>query len=64
MNKTRSFFYVLQAIVAVVGMLFPYMTDVPHFVFTDNEDMQIYCGYAIFHHDEREYFPTSILELV
>lgn len=35
-------------------LLFPYMTDVPHFVFTDNEDMLIYCGYAIFHHDERE----------
>lgn len=35
-------------------LLFPYMTDVPHFVFTDNEDMLIYCGYAIFHHDERK----------
>lgn len=35
-------------------LLFPYMTDVPHFVFTDNEDMLIYCGYAIFHNDERE----------
>lgn len=35
-------------------LLFPYMTDVPHFVFTDNEDMLIYCGYAIFHNDEIE----------
>ncbi len=35
-------------------LLFPYMTDVPHFVFTDNEDMLIYCGYAIFHDDEKE----------
>ncbi len=35
-------------------LLFPYMTDVPHFVFTDNEEMLIYCGYAIFHEDERE----------
>ena len=35
-------------------LLFPYMTDVPHFVFTDNEDMLIYCGYAIFHNEERE----------
>lgn len=35
-------------------LLFPYMTDVPHFVYTDNEDMLIYCGYAIFHNDETE----------
>lgn len=35
-------------------LLFPYMTDIPHFVFTDKEDMLIYCGYAIFHHDETE----------
>ncbi len=35
-------------------LLFPYMTDIPHFVFTDNEDMLIYCGYAIFHNDEIE----------
>ena len=30
------------------------MTDVPHFVYTDNEGMLIYCGYAIFHDNERE----------
>ena len=24
------------------------MTDHPHFVYTDNENMLIYCGYAIF----------------
>lgn len=35
-------------------LLFPYMTDVPHFVFTDNENMLIYCGYAIFHHNSKE----------
>lgn len=35
-------------------LLFPYMTDEPHFVYTDNEDMLIYCGYAIFHNDETE----------
>ena len=35
-------------------LLFPYMADVPHFVFTDNEEMLIYCGYAIFHNDNRE----------
>lgn len=29
-------------------LLFPYMTDHPHFVYTDNENMLIYCGYAIF----------------
>lgn len=35
-------------------LLFPYMTDVPHFVFTDNENMLIYCGYAIYHQNTTE----------
>lgn len=29
-------------------LLFPYMGSKPHFVFTDEEDLLIYCGYAIF----------------
>lgn len=29
-------------------LLFPYMSKHPHFVFTDNKEMLIYCGYAIF----------------
>lgn len=29
-------------------LLFPYMAKHPHFVFTDKEEMLIYCGYAIF----------------
>lgn len=29
-------------------LLFPYMAKSPHFIFTDNRDMLIYCGYAIF----------------
>lgn len=35
-------------------LLFPYMTACPHFVYTDNEDMLIYCGYAIFGENEEE----------
>lgn len=37
-----------------IKLLFPYMTDVPHFVFTRNEDMLIYCGYAIYGESERD----------
>lgn len=29
-------------------LLFPYMSKHPHFVFTDQKEMLIYCGYAIF----------------
>lgn len=29
-------------------LLFPYMSKHPYFVFTDNKEMLIYCGYAIF----------------
>jgi len=35
-------------------LLFPYMAKTPHFVFTDNRDMLIYCGYAIFHESQEE----------
>lgn len=35
-------------------LLFPYMAKKPHFVFTDNSDMLIYCGYAIFSESEKE----------
>lgn len=35
-------------------LLFPYMAKKPHFVFTDNSDMLIYCGYAIFSESEEE----------
>lgn len=35
-------------------LLFPYMTDHPRFVYTDNENMLIYCGYAIFSENEEE----------
>jgi len=35
-------------------LMFPYMAKAPHFVFTDNLDMLIYCGYAIFSESEQE----------
>ena len=35
-------------------LLFPYMTKNPHFVFTDQKDMLIYCGYAIFNESPQE----------
>ncbi|XKW97001.1 hypothetical protein R8G64_00480 [Tenacibaculum maritimum] len=35
-------------------LLFPYMAKKPHFVFTNNSDMLIYCGYAIFSESEEE----------
>lgn len=35
-------------------LLFPYMTDRPRFVYTDNENMLIYCGYAIFSENEED----------
>lgn len=33
-------------------LLFPYMTAHPHFIYTDNKEMLIYCGYAIFGESE------------
>lgn len=35
-------------------LLFPYMAKKPYFVYTDNTDMLIYCGYAIFSESEDE----------
>ncbi|MFS4432164.1 hypothetical protein [Chryseobacterium sp. S90] len=35
-------------------LLFPYMAKDPHFVFTDQKEMLIYCGYAIFDESPQE----------
>lgn len=35
-------------------LLFPYMAKLPHFVFTDQKDLMIYCGYAIFNESIEE----------
>lgn len=35
-------------------LLFPYMSDQPHFVYSPQKDMMIYCGYAIYNDSERE----------
>ena len=44
-------------------LLFPYMSDVPHFVYTSQKDMMIYCGYAIYNESETELlFLKRILE--
>ena len=44
-------------------LLFPYMSDVPHFVYTSQKDMMIYCGYAIYNESEAELlFLKKILE--
>ncbi|MBR5238774.1 MAG: N-6 DNA methylase [Paludibacteraceae bacterium] len=44
-------------------LLFPYMSDYPHFVYTSQEDMMIYCGYAIYNESETELlFLKKILE--
>lgn len=42
--------------IADVGkkLLFPYMTDSPHFVYTSEEEMLIYCGYAIYDDSEED----------
>ncbi|MDY5407878.1 MAG: N-6 DNA methylase [Candidatus Cryptobacteroides sp.] len=31
-----------------IKLLFPYMAGEPHFVYTEDSDMMIYCGYAIY----------------
>lgn len=44
-------------------LLFPYMSDVPHFVYTAQKDMMIYCGYAIYNDSESELlFLKKVLE--
>lgn len=35
-------------------LLFPYIAKEPRFIFTDDKDMLIYCGYAIFHESVEE----------
>lgn len=35
-------------------LLFPYMSKHPHFVFTDQKELLIYCGYAIFSDSKEE----------
>ena len=35
-------------------MYFPYMSDKPHFVISEQQDLLMYCGYAIFCDDVRE----------
>jgi len=35
-------------------LMFPYMAKEPHFVYTDQKNMLIYCGYAIFSESEDE----------
>ena len=35
-------------------LMFPYMAKKPHFVFTDNKEMLIYCGYAVFNESADE----------
>jgi hypothetical protein len=35
-------------------LLFPYIAKEPYFVFTDQKDMMIYCGYAIFNESKEE----------
>lgn len=44
-------------------LLFPYMSDMPHFVYMPQQDMMIYCGYAIYNESETELlFLKRILE--
>ena len=44
-------------------LLFPYMSDLPHFVYTSQKDMMVYCGYAIYNESETELlFLKKILE--
>jgi len=35
-------------------LLFPYIAKTPHFVFTEQKDLLIYCGYAIFNESQQE----------
>ena len=44
-------------------LLFPYISDLPHFVYTPQKDMLIYCGYAIYNDSETELlFLKRVLE--
>ncbi len=35
-------------------LLFPYMSDFPHFIYAPQHDLMIYCGYAIYNESETE----------
>jgi adenine-specific DNA-methyltransferase len=35
-------------------LMFPYMAKSPHFVYTDDKEMLIYCGYAVFNESPQE----------
>lgn len=35
-------------------LLFPYMSDLPHFIYAPQRDLMIYCGYAIYNESESE----------
>ena len=44
-------------------LLFPYMSDLPHFIYMPQKDMMIYCGYAIYNESETELlFLKRVLE--
>lgn len=44
-------------------LLFPYMSDMPHFVYMPQRNMMIYCGYAIYSESETELlFLKRVLE--
>lgn len=44
-------------------LLFPYMSNLPHFVYMPQKDMMIYCGYAIYNESETELlFLKRVLE--
>ena len=44
-------------------LLFPYMSDLPHFIYMPQRDMMIYCGYAIYNESETELlFLKRVLE--
>lgn len=44
-------------------LLFPYMSDSPHFIYTPQKDLMIYCGYAIYNSSEIELlFLKRVLE--
>ena len=44
-------------------LLFPYMSDSPHFVYAPQKDLMVYCGYAIYNESETELlFLKKILE--
>ena len=44
-------------------LLFPYMSDLPHFIYMPQRDMMIYCGYAIYSESETELlFLKRVLE--